>query len=134
MRNYKIGNLHIGNNYFSYTMTIPTNPLNFEGTAIWVGNSYFLRNTNTPPNLQIFENDFGSLLDLAGQPRIGIFVSLANTPIVQNNRIYFDHSSAPSVPTLGIWMQNTQNAFINENDIINTATSSTLTNLFLGIR
>ena len=128
------GEYHIGNNYFSYTMTIPTNPLNFEGTAIWVGNSYFLRNTNTPPNLQIFENDFGSLLDLAGQPRIGIFVSLANTPIVQNNRIYFDHSSAPSVPTLGIWMQNTQNAFINENDIINTATSSTLTNLFLGIR
>ncbi|MBK9637885.1 MAG: T9SS type A sorting domain-containing protein [Bacteroidetes bacterium] len=115
-------------------MSIPNNPLNFEGTGIWVGNSYYLKNTTTPPNLQIFENDFGSLLDLAGQPRIGIFVSLANTPIVQNNHIYFDHSTAPSVPTLGIWMQNTQNAYINGNDIINTPTSGSLTNLFLGIR
>lgn len=82
-------------------------------------NSYFLKNTNTPPNLQIFENDIGSPDDLDGQPRIGIRVSNMERVRLLTNSINFDHSTAPSEVFSGILLQNCRQARLNGNEIEN---------------
>ena len=83
-------------------------------------NSYFLKNTNTPPNLQIFENDIGSPDDLDGQPRIGILLSHLDKIKVSGNKIRFNHASTPTEPHIGIWVENClKTKIIDENVIQN---------------
>ncbi|MBK9321266.1 MAG: hypothetical protein IPM91_22315 [Bacteroidetes bacterium] len=128
------GKFNVGENLFLGTCSIPSTPQSFQGTAIWVGSKYSFNWIPNVPYVSIFENTIGEPGSDIFQPRLGIFVSLITSALISNNHIYFDHSSVPPYPSLGIWMQGSSQSKISGNTISNQSTSNSLSNLLLGIR
>ena len=131
--NYQ-GLYHIGDNYFEKAKpNIPSNPTAYQGTAIWVGNSLRLPGVAETPYLKIFNNRIGNP-ETNTQARIGIFVSSIVDPLIEYNDIYYQVDAVPSYPAVGIWTQNCMNPKVVDNDILNTESYASHSNLMTGIR
>ncbi len=126
------GTYHIvDNDFVKATSSIPANPTSFQGTAIWAANP--MRPVSLPNEsyLQIINNRIGEPNNSQG--RIGIFTSSIPVPQIQENKIYFQVSGAPASPTLGIWVQNSFDPKVINNEIINIS-NQTHGPSFTGIR
>ncbi|MBP6511407.1 MAG: T9SS type A sorting domain-containing protein [Bacteroidia bacterium] len=111
-----LGKLYIHENIFHKAL-FPTNPINFEGTAINVYSS-------VPTNLynsEISLNTIGSTS--TDQTRIGIHLSLISKVNIKTNSILFKLDAVQTEPHVGIWTENCNEFKISDANEIENSTN-----------